>query len=262
MDEKWNSHDIWHRVQPPARPSQSDLRFLEDHLKTLDPHSSKALILGCTPEYRDLLMKYELDSTCIDHQSESFHELKNLMKYEDRSRLIETDWRKMDFDGEFDLILGDLSFTMLNLRDWDNVAGRINKALKIGGKSFQRIWLQIPNKYVNFDDLIDEHRSRVGMHPFTSLAYPFLQHFTKEDGSFNAIEVVSRLRKKHEQGLLTKEEFLFFEALWKDFKQGLYLSTKENADAIFSKYFQINQIKYPDEWFREFSPTYVLEKKK
>jgi hypothetical protein len=262
MEEKWNSQDVWHRVQPPARPSQSDLKFIEDYLQNLKPQSSKALILGCTPEYRDLLMKYNIDSFCADYQSESFNEFKNLMKYEDKSKLIEIDWRKMKFVEEYDLILGDLSFTMLNLSDWDNVASRIHTALKKGGKSFQRIWLRFPGKYVNFDDLIKEHKTRIGMHPFTSLGYPFLQHFVKEDDSFNAIEVVDHLREKYEQGILTKDEFLFFEMLWKEFKPQLYFPIKENAEEIFSKYFLIEKIKYCDEWFRDFSPIYVLEKKK
>jgi len=263
MEDKWNLHDVWHAVQVPGRPSRSDLDFLEAQVKILDPRSSRALVLGCTSEYRDLLMKYKIGTTCADYHPASFHEFRKHMKHEDGSRLVETDWRKMEFHEEFDIVLGDLAFTMLNLRDWNDVARRASKALKNAGKSFQRIWLRIPGKYPDFDDLIREHKERKGMHPFTSLAYPFFQHFLKEDGSFNPIEVTKvHLRKRFEQGYLTKDEFKAFDTVWGDFRTVMHFPTRRQADEVFSRHFEIERVHFCEEWFKEFCPTYVLSKKK
>ncbi len=262
MEDKWNLHGVWRGVQMPARPSGSDIDFLETQVKQLDPKSSRALIMGSTPEYRDLLMKYQIDTTCADYHPASFHDFRKHMKHEDRSRLADTDWRKMEFDNEFDIILGDLAFTMLNARDWDNVARRMNRALRSRGRSFQRIWLRMPGRYPDFDQLIKEHKGREPMHPFASLAYPFSQHFVKHDGSFDPIEVTKTgIKKGFEQGHLTKDEFEAFDSVWGVFKVVMHFPTRQEADAIFSARSAIEQVHFCEEWFSEFCPTYVLSKK-
>lgn len=263
MGERWNLQDVWNIAVIPARPSQSDMNFIEGHVKTLEGRSAKALVLGCTPEFRDILMKYEIDTTCVDYNLPSFHGFRKAMKYEDRSRLVEADWRKMELNEKYDLVLGDLSFTMLNnMDDWGSVAGNIDGALKRNGKILHRTWLRIPGAYASFDDIMKEHKTRQGMHPFTSLAYPLFQHFVKEDGAFDWMEVTNNfLKEKYERGVLTKDEFRYFEVFCGNFNTVMQFPTKQKADELFSRYFRIEQVKYCDEWFRDFCPIYVLGKK-
>jgi hypothetical protein len=128
-------------------------------------------------------MKFRIETVCADYHAESFIRFKGHMMREDRSVHIDTDWREMDYWEEFDLVLGDLAFTMVGFRDWGNVAKRISRALKTEGRAIQRIWLRLPGKYSDFEYLIREHRTRKGMHPFKSFAYPFFQHFVTENGS-------------------------------------------------------------------------------
>jgi len=262
MEERWNLHGVWHLVPPPARPAPSDLAFIEKYVKRLDRTSSKALILGCTPEYRDLLMKYRIKTLCADYHPESFHRFRKHMKQEDSSILFETDWREMEFDGEFDLILGDLAFNMLNFRDWNNVSGRMNRALKPEGNALQRIWLRIPGKYPDFNEIVREHKTRKKMHPFYSLCYPFSQHYVKSDGSFDCMTVTKvHLKSRYEEGLLTKKEFDFFNDFWGVFNTVMSFPTKEQADEIFSSHLKIDKIFYCKDWFKLGFPTYVMSKK-
>jgi hypothetical protein len=262
MPEKWNLHGVWSEVQIPARPSISDLEFLEARVKSLDGKGSRALILGSTPEYRDLLMKYGIDTTCADYHPSSFNDFRKQMIYEDKSRLADTDWREMGFDEEFDIILGDLSFTMLDVRDWDEVARRMSRALRGGGRSYQRIWIRIPGRFEDLEGLVAEHRKRKSMHPFTSLAYPFSQRFAEKDGSFDPIQVTkTKIKGVLDQGHLTKDEYEAFDSVWGVFKVVMHFPTRQEADEIFSRHSRIDELHFCKEWFRDFCPTYVLSKK-
>ncbi len=262
MAGKWNLQDVWHLYTPPGRPCASDLRFIEGYVAALGS-GAKALILGSTPEFRDLTMKYRIDTTCVDYAPLSFEQFKAHMKHRDESKLVNADWREMPLDGKYDVILGDLSFNMLPAKDWDGVAAKLAGALKKGGRAFQRLYMRVPGAYPDFEELVREHRERKGIDAFESLACPFLQHFVKEDWTFDGIEVMqAHLKKKHEEGLLTDEEFEIFNVLWGGFSVVMHLPTKEEADRVFSRHFSIETVYSCESFFGKYCPFYALASKR
>lgn len=258
MAGKWNLQDVWHLYTPPGRPCASDLRFIEAYVGALDS-GAKALILGSTPEFRDMMMGYGIETTCVDYAPASFERFKAHMKHRDESRLVNADWREMSLDGKYDVILGDLSFNMLPAKDWGGVTAKLAGALEKGGRAFQRLYMRVPGAYPDFGEAVREHAERRGMGAFESLACPALQHFVREDGIFDPVEVTQvRLKKKHLEGLLSDEEFRIFDILWGSFSIVMHLPTREEADRLFSRHFAIETVHQCESFYGKYCPLYVL----
>jgi hypothetical protein len=73
----------WPSFAPPARPSKFDLKIWEQKIKEKIGHGKvvRALVLGATPEIRDLLAKYHMKTTLMDVNSGMVRGLAKLMKY-------------------------------------------------------------------------------------------------------------------------------------------------------------------------------------
>jgi len=56
----------WRKTLPPARPSRGELRVYNQIVKSLSPQIKTALILGATPELRDLLARQKIKISLVD----------------------------------------------------------------------------------------------------------------------------------------------------------------------------------------------------
>ena len=83
MKENWKElAKAWDAYQPPAKPSVGEIGFFEYEIKNLLAKNKtiKALVLGATPEFRDLLAKYKIDTTLVDVNEDSIKAMTSLMK--------------------------------------------------------------------------------------------------------------------------------------------------------------------------------------
>jgi len=141
MKEAWNAMArLWASYPAPAKPSPVEIKFYENKIKELllknkNPH---ALVLGATPELRNLLAKYHIRTTLMDNNKISIRAMTQLMKRKNpKERATVGDWLKMPFRrNSFDLVLSDSSQDNIKFSEFNKFFNLIYKILKPGGYWF------------------------------------------------------------------------------------------------------------------------------
>lgn len=103
-------------------PSQAELKFYRKYLKIIKRQvkNPKLLVLGATPEIRDLGLSLGFEVFAIDINFEMIKLANNFLKIKKRDKeiLIKADWLKIPFAPDiFDVTIGDISLNNLALKD-------------------------------------------------------------------------------------------------------------------------------------------------
>lgn len=146
----WNEEraKAWHKMQPPSKPSKSELTVYEKYInkKKEKVAQPKILILGSTVELRELAYSLKCTVTVVDY-SKSYHDIisddlnsankDDILKSE---RFILSDWCEL-IDKEtikselstFDIIIGDLAVGNVPPERLEDFFENITKLLKNDG---------------------------------------------------------------------------------------------------------------------------------
>jgi hypothetical protein len=266
MKEIWdiNIAKVWKLLTPPGKPSKSELAVFEGYVKRLKrTKNAKILILGSTPELRDLSLKHGIKPIVIDYHPENFYHLKKLMKYMGEERLINSDWRKINLSGKYDLIMGDIAFNMVPLRDWPKMFKGLSDVMKKECLVVHRMWMRIPGKFETWDEVAESHRKRKHIGIMRSLIYPLVQNFydDKKRVVHYSQVIVPGVKRMYEHGFLDKKDYEVVYKCWHPYKMPNSPETRRRTEHVLRRYFKIKDIKYGRDWFREFCPIYILSKK-
>ncbi len=137
----------WLELGPPFRPSADEIALFDLALRSL-PKNSPVLIIGDSPELRDLTAKYNLPTVVAADNLSNILAMRQLRRqsggYPEKMWVV--DWRQMVSDKEkFAIALVD--FSLNSLTDWEDyglVLGNVYKLLQPGGKLAVRIGLFSP----------------------------------------------------------------------------------------------------------------------
>lgn len=150
---------IWGRLKPLLRPSGGELRIYEKHVRNLAlRRNPQALLLGATPELRDILAKYNLKVTMIDINPEVVKAMTTLRKRRGgREKIIIGDWLDIPHlikKEKYDLILGDHPLGLIRIRNWDKFLKGLTSVLKPDGYVLLNIVTNLFTKALSFKALI------------------------------------------------------------------------------------------------------------
>lgn len=145
--EKWRQMaNLWSKFTKPGRPSKDDLRnyhkLIEISLKNIALPS--IVLLGATPELRDLLFKFgerKIKISCVDMTKDMYKAMNKFVKYRNkRERFIKSNWLEMSKkikNESVDLVIGD--FVIGNVGGYEEKFFReIKKILKPPGNFITR----------------------------------------------------------------------------------------------------------------------------
>ncbi len=134
--EKW-WYNVWKKVEPPFCPSKGEVMFYEKAVKKiLKRKNPKVLVLGSTPEIRDMLAKYKkLEVYIIDADLPVYRAMTRLMKRKNKQeKLVIGDWLKMPFKKDtFDLSLNHAAFSVISLKNHEKFYKNLKKVIKKDG---------------------------------------------------------------------------------------------------------------------------------
>jgi len=134
-EEWW--YNVWKKVESPFSPSKGEVMFYEKAVKKiLKRKNPKALVLGATPEIRDMLAKYKkLDVYIMDADVPVYRAMTRLMKRKNKQeKLVVGDWLKMPFKKDtFDLILSHGAFSVISLKNHEKFYKNIKRVVKKDG---------------------------------------------------------------------------------------------------------------------------------
>lgn len=136
----------WQKMTSPARPSSGDVKIYGKfiQLTTKNNKSCRVLILGSTPELRNLVLKLgllkKIDLCLLDLNSAMIYAMNSFLEInEAKERRIIGDWLNMPFkDHYFDVVLGDEILINVAEKDRDRLLQQICRVLKPDGAFITR----------------------------------------------------------------------------------------------------------------------------
>lgn len=168
----------------PGRPTKDEIRIFLHYLnrsgilERAGKRKIKALVLGATPELRDMLARIKADVSLIDLSKYMIREMTKLRKIRSKEHKFTGDWIKTPFpDGYFDVVVGDLAQGNIAKDKKQAFLKEIARVLKKNGYFIQRIFHIPPNlRCRDPDDILDEYSGypytkKLPMEMFMDLLY-------------------------------------------------------------------------------------------
>jgi ubiquinone/menaquinone biosynthesis C-methylase UbiE len=217
MAQPWNLKKKGYKERskrlPLFAPIKSEQKIYEKYIKKV-PKNSNALVLGATPEPRDLALKNGLKTYAVDISRDMLKKYTALMKYENHPNNIQKtgNWLDMKFKkGYFNIIMGDASFNNLATRKQNaRLLGKLKSMLAPNGFLVLRQFFKPQLRPIPIKRLVKLYRSRkISFSDFFGelrLVFPMNKIYNKKTFQFKADEAFYWIDRKYKEGLLNKQE--------------------------------------------------------
>jgi SAM-dependent methyltransferase len=261
----WNEAQAleWRRsFGPPVRPTYEECRVYKRELGRLGK-TAKVLLMGSTPEIRDVSSEMGASLTVVDESEKHYSEVKAIMAYDSTDELfVKKNWADMDFSSEFDFVLGDNVLSILSPKDAKKVMGNIHKSLKAGGRWITRVMLYNSGEDFASPDTLNGRISACAKKKdlYENLYVPFLAYYKNEVGKVVGSEIYGKLKRDVDKGLFPQfctEVFLTLSR----YDDENYLVQREDFETEISSKFSIVRAFDNTESFSKNWVIYVLKKK-
>ncbi len=261
---------------PPSRPSKEEVKKYKDWLR--DIFKSKkvlnGLVLGATPELRDILNELNFKTYAIDINMEMILALEGLVKHKNPDEvLIKSNWLGNPLaDKYFDVILGDAVLPNIPWESRERFYKEIIRMLKPHGYFINRAFFVPEQKqYKIIDELLAVFAEKKSSNK-TALELVFeiqlLTHSTNDRlGSMEKVkEVVEKLHTPKGFVFGNKELNKTLDIVWNYWLGGnvskkvwIYPSQKEEEEE-YKKYFNIEKtFSASDHPYGKITPMYLLK---
>jgi len=247
----------WERYKDTTiRPTKGQTEIFRKKLSRL-PAGSRTLLLGCTPELRDLASDLSFEVTCVDRNRLMYKAMSLLMKKKAKNeRFIEGDWLEMDFGKNYyDLIIGHDALNMVPWKELPNLLSKLARASKADAIFVQQILASRPRLTAN--RVIKRYETGKTTRP--DLVSEVLRLAWDQDTY--SCQTRESLRIFMNSGLGSKETRDFLDRFSKFNALPLYVP-KKKFEKLVKKDFSIASCESANDFhFCKFEPVYVLRKK-
>jgi SAM-dependent methyltransferase len=256
-------------------PTPEELKVYEKFFRIAQGSKKKVkvLILGATPEMRDLSIRLGAETIAVDVSPRLLLALTNVMEYKDdfKNKFMIGDWLKADKflpKKSFDIVMADVSLANLPAKNNKDMLKVVNRLLKKDGYFITRnIAYDLPKRLKTVDEILRDFKKE-GNTPLglvfelcleTELLKKGFNPKTKEYSWSTLGEVESHV-KRH----LDVKNRAYFENMAKHAKvHKLTILSKKEFHDIVKKYFHIKDIAVvKDIGHSRFAPIYFLKAKK
>ncbi len=239
--------DMWNRYPQPIRPTQSCVSLFElfIHLTSYETNGNGSiLILGSTPELRDLASTSTLSVTIVDYSVDIYKALTTLMKTPNsKERFIQKDWRLLDEGERFDLILAEASLNVLPRQDVSTFLGNVKNHLNKSGRFVSKTWVKAPSTY-SIEQLVSDYR-RFWQDKMTFYSYScgYLWQMSEDKGTETvALQDMYRMCKDfYSNKIINLPEWESIQNLdYELVDLKLYIPNKEKIMDLYQEFFSID----------------------
>lgn len=258
-------------VTPPARPCPGLIRIWEKIVREISEKAknAKALILGSTPELRDLVLKYNFESFACDINSKMLNAMDQLIKHKNnpKNNKIITNWLKMNFPKEsFDLILGHQALEqILTKKDLKKLLNKLKIFLK-------------PDGFFLINEVVKERKKpeitgEKWVEWFTKykkrkICECELHHLLKYTSDWNpypkspsivgTAALYRKIRQLYKQKKVPKSFYQFWEKVLGPKDKQVLIFLRKDFENLLKQYFQLLPIKQcHDFYFCRYMPSYL-----
>lgn len=236
---------FWARTLPPSRPFSGDLEIYKQLIKKYRSREgiTNILILGSTPELRDLASRFYAQVTVVDANKQMVEAMTSLRRYSTPENIVIKPWQKLTVPDKQDIVISDTGLNMLDKKDIPKVMKKVADVLKVGGYFLHRTLMYTPKKNVKVIKVIKDWRNKkIFIGDFRWL----LEMYSKYSSYNRLIEVsdksilMDNMKKLYFEGLITKSEYNRFSRY--DDKVKLTIFERSKWEYHFSKYFKIVRV--------------------
>lgn len=244
-DHRWPAEvaQVWRNYVPPNRPSRFELEICSlevERLRSSGRRSVKLLILGSTTEFRDWAFEESLEAVVVD-SSVDYHGAVSaeLTHFNPKESVIFSDWRHMDFDGEFDLVVGDLVVGQVPLSDYSELLSKIHASIRPGGTFLTKSFFICPDREPrDVGELLKGLRDQT-VDPFPHVVYDLAVRCVRSDRVLHFADMIAHIRELWREGRVTDSQLQRFEGFGWDsaFKVMFTMPTVSEWESELSHFF-------------------------
>lgn len=266
---QWNkelSHQ-WTNMTWPNRPSVSELAIYTKALREYEKENNgrECLVLGSNVEFRDWAYEENLNVSLMNDNDEyhlaTYRELRHKKA---PYRLIFNDWKNINFDNEFDFIVGDELIGNLNTSDIEDFISRIAKSLKKDGLFLSKSFYKPKNYKVKSPKQIfeDYYKNAIGSNPLAYCIFDLTLYCLNNQNIVSFQYLNKIIQQCYSQNIINQETYDFLNNIGlESMKFNFYVPLLEDYEKIINKYFNILSKTYTNDIGAENFPIYILQKK-
>lgn len=275
MKKSWSQDvaQVWTKVVGPSRPTVSELSVYTKYTHELQNKLNRRLdilILGSTPEFRDWAYEERMNVTIIDFSLDYHKKIsreikhKNILEINDKEKLVVKKWEDMNFEQEFDIVIGDLAIGNVEPKKLEifisNVANALRKDGLFLGKSFFK-----PEDYkpILHGQLANEYYSKNrGYHPYSYFVFDLVMNCLDENNMLCFKDLYNEVVSLKTNGLITDTEMECFENIGWDteMKFVFHVPNIKDYESIINRYMKIEKIEYGMDVYSKNFPLYIIRK--
>ncbi|MCK5473884.1 MAG: class I SAM-dependent methyltransferase [Candidatus Aenigmarchaeota archaeon] len=280
-----NTSIVWKQIAnmwnvyftPPSRISREEAEKYNGWLKQKKDNcnAETALVLGATPEIRDILTKFNFKTTIVDINQEMIEAMNSLLKTKNPDEVIVvSNWIETHLkSGQFDVVIGDAVLPNIPWDKRDLLLSEIHRLLKSNGVFITRAFC-IPkeNKIKNLENLLNKFSDKKPTYKSAlelELELQILSYDTKTHLAtfLKPKEMIAGIRnnERFNTGFENLNEIL--DIVWnfwstKFIDKVFVYNYRDKEELEYQKYFEIVDVfESEDNEYSKITPMYVLRKK-
>ncbi len=262
----WDASDFWKYYTSPARPDVSEIEVIRPYVES----GQRVLILGSTPELRDLCIECSAVVDVIDYSAKTYKALTALMHHARQSvneHFIEAHWQELKVVEQYDVILGDHVLNVTPPDQWPTLLQNFSNALKITGLFITRTIVQSSASAFPISDIFARARECGALDRYLSVTlHDLFDHGLTDHGpkcaSINLKAVFQRLQQAYAHGIVTETELAYYQTLGYDKMAVIGYMPKQNyLEGVLGKHFVPKGKLSGDIFYKARNPIFVLGKK-
>lgn len=258
---------IWTNYRPPCRPSNSEMVVYSKYLRELQKYLKqrpRALILGSTSEFRDWGHEENLDVTVVDYSAGYNDTIREQMKYKHiQEKFHNCCWQEMEYEDEFDLIVGDLVIGNLKEKEVPPFLKSIRKAIKKQGFFVTKSFFRNENhKIRSLEDIFTSFlQNELPYHPFPYLIYDIaLSCMDLQTGILDFHHMYDSISELNRKGIVNNQLLAEFSGLgWQNnMKFEFYIPTIVQWETMVMAEMQIFKKEFGSDIYSQDFPIYII----
>lgn len=256
MEESFEIYaKVWRAMPHIIRPTKSEVEIYEGILRKIRKDGMKVLILGATPEFRDLTAKLGIATTIVDMNPVMIKSMTLLMEQTPANeKVVISDWLSFETGEKYDVVLSDCSITMLPWPMFENLVRKVAGVLKEGGYWLGRV--AVTPKGFTFPSW-DESWKFIKKYPNDpwEAINCMLVSVRNKDWLLVSQKQLERLKQDFDAGKMTEEEYNKLKI--PNPRICITYPPEEEFDKIFSKHFALVSKELGSEFFScRWAPIY------